>query len=57
MAQGINRNKGEAIMANQYRKQGNHLFKLNYAGDAYIHFANLPQNIKSLAAAIRWYEQ
>lgn len=44
-------------MANQYRKQGNHLYKLNAAGDAYVHCAILPLNIKSLAAAIRWYEQ
>ena len=44
-------------MANQYRKQGNHLYKLNAKGDAYIHCAILPMRIKSLAAAIRWYEQ
>lgn len=39
----------------QYRKQGNHLYQLR--GDAYVHCANLPLNIKSLSAAIRWYEQ
>lgn len=44
-------------MNNQYRKQGNHLYKLTASGDAYIHCATLPLGIKSLADAIRWYEQ
>lgn len=38
----------------QYRKQGHSLYKLQ--GNAYIHCANLPLNIKTLAAAIKWYE-
>lgn len=41
-------------MNSQYRKQGNHLYKLQ--GNAYVHCANLPLGIKSLAAAIRWHE-
>ena len=41
-------------MSSQYRKQGNSLFQLR--GNAYVHCANLPLSIKSLTAAIRWYE-
>ena len=41
-------------MTAKYRKQGNSLYQLR--GNAYVHCANLPIGIKSLAAAIRWYE-
>ena len=41
-------------MANQYRKQGNSLFQLR--GNAYVHCANIPENIKTLSAAVKWYE-
>ena len=43
-------------MTNQYRKQGNSLFQLTQDGSAYVHCANLPLNIKTLAAAVKWYE-
>ena len=41
-------------MTTQYRKQGSSLYQLR--GNAYVHCANLPLNIKSLADAVRWYE-
>lgn len=47
-------NTGEDIMIAKYRKQGSHLYKLQ--GNAYVHCANLPLSIKTLAQAIRWYE-
>ena len=41
-------------MSSQYRKQGNSLYQLR--NGSYIHCANIPARIKTLAAAIRWYE-
>lgn len=44
-------------LSEQYRLEGHKLYKLNRAGDAYVFVACTPKNIKTLAAARRWFER
>lgn len=43
-----------AQLSSQYRKIGQSLYRKN--GDAFIHCAIVPSRIKSLAAAVKWFE-
>lgn len=44
-------------LSEQYRKQGQSLFKLNRAGDAYEHVAMVPLRCRGLKQAVKWYEE
>lgn len=41
-------------LSSQYRKIGSSLYRKS--GDAFIHCAIVPSRIKSLAAAVAWFE-
>lgn len=43
-------------LSEQYRLINHSLYKLNSEKDAYIHVCLLPPHIKTLSAAIKYYE-